>query len=188
MSQLVSMTDINKRINTPLSPDERLKLDNLIRNADNYKDNTEHIRKIKHSKKLITSIGIIEQLKINYGDIRKTNPIEFNEICKSKCSFFYDNYTDIFNKLINDEFDLQILSQFLQVLYAIEESRIDQAEGSVIIGKLLKELYVDSALKRSAKLDLLNQSESENKIEIINRGVSWNEYKKNRDYIMKPFS
>jgi hypothetical protein len=185
------MSNIDKKINTPLNPEERLKLNDLIRNVDDYKDNTQHIRNVKHSKQLITSIGIIEQLKIHYADIKKNNMDEFKELCASKCSFFYTNYTDIFNKLINDEFDLQILSQFLQVLRAIEDAQIDQQEGSVIIGRLLKELYIDSALKHSAKLDLLNDKNDENpreKPEINNRGVSWNEYKKNINYLTAPLS
>jgi hypothetical protein len=106
---------------------------------------------------------------------------EFKELCRNKCSFLYNNYTNIFNKLINDELDLQILSQFLQVLYAIEESHIDQQEGSVIIGKLLKELYIDSALKHSTKIDLLNDEKVNVDRIVINKGISWNEYKKNRD-------
>ena len=31
--------------------------------------------------------------------------------------------------------------------------KVDQHEGSVLVGKLLKELYVDSALRRSENLD-----------------------------------
>jgi len=184
-----------KKINAPLKAEDRLKLDDMIRNNPDYVDTTENIRKVKHSKQLITSVGIIEKLKIHYTDIRRDDPNQFNELCRSKCSFLYNNYTDIFNKLINDELDLQILSQFLQVLRAIEDSVIDQNEGSVIVGKLLKELYVDSALKRSAKLDSLNvtmgggggggdgDDEPTKKPEIVNRGVSWAQYKKNNNFI-----
>jgi hypothetical protein len=170
--------NIAKKINAPLKADERLKLDDMIRNNPDYVDTTENIRKVKHSKQLITSVGTIEQLKLHYADIRRDDPNQFKELCKSKCSFFYNNYMDIFNKLVNDELDLQILSQFLQVLRAIEESQIDQNEGSVIIGKLLKELYVDSALKRGAKLDSLIKPDNDVP-EIVNRGVSWQQYKRN---------
>ena len=34
---------------------------------------------------------------------------------------------------------------------------LDQHEGAYMVGKLLKEMYVDSALKKSDKLDKLNQ-------------------------------
>ena len=173
---------ITKKINAPLQAEDRLKLDDMIRNNPDYVDTTENIRKVKHSKQLITSVGIIEQLKMHYADIRRDDPNQFNELCRTKCSFFYNNYTDIFNKLVNDELDLQILSQFLQVLRGIEDAVIDQNEGSVIVGKLLKELYVDSALKRGAKLDLLNagvsdeEAEAKKKPVIVNRGVSWAQY------------
>ena len=141
-------------IKSTITKEERLKLDKLIRDADDYKDNTEHIRTVKHSKQLIMSVGVIELLKIQYAHIRHTP--EFIELCKDKCPFIYNKYTDIFNKLVKDELDLQILSQFLQVLKAIEESQVDQQEGSVIVGKLLKEMYIDSALKRGYKLDAQN--------------------------------
>jgi hypothetical protein len=182
---------IAKKIQMPLKAEERLKLDDMIRNNPDYVDTTENIRKVKHSKQLITSVGIIEQLKLHYADIRRNDPTQFNELCRNKCSFLYNNYMDIFNKLVNDELDLQILSKFLQVLRAIEDAQIDQNEGSVIIGQLLKELYVDSALKRGAKLDSLNANNNDDdvvgkKMEIVNRGVSWAQYKHNNNFIKKP--
>lgn len=178
------MFDINEKINKPLNNEKRLKLDELIRNTEEYVDNTEKIRELKHSKKLIASVGIIEMLKIQYSDIKNKDMNVFSNICKEKCPFFYNNYTEIFNKLINDEIDLQTLSQFLQVLQAIEQSKIDQQEGSVIIGELLKKLYVDSALKKAAKLDLMNnENKKENEKEIIDRGISWKEYKKNINFL-----
>ena len=45
---------------------------------------------------------------------------------------------------------LRIHRSFLQ---AIEEGEIDQHEGSYEVGKLLKELYIDSALRRETKRD-----------------------------------
>jgi len=176
--------------NKLLKPDERLKLDELMRNNPEYIDKTEHIRKVKHSKLLITSVGIIEKLEVNYANIRLDDPQQFIELCHNKCPFLYNNYTEIFNKLIKDELDLQILSQFLQVLRAIEESQIDQTEGSVIIGKLLKELYIDSVIKQGAKLD--SEAEKDNQTrnaepvrEIVNRGISWSQYKHNNDFLAK---
>ena len=58
-----------------------------------------------------------------------------------------------------------ILFQFLDVLKNIEEEKIDQHEGSFKVGKLLKEIYVDSALRKAKKLDELypNDKELENK-------------------------
>ena len=56
------------------------------------------------------------------------------------------DYTDIYNKIRKDELDLSILNRFLNVLRNIEDGELDQHEGAFVVGTLLKELYVDSAL------------------------------------------
>jgi hypothetical protein len=70
---------------------------------------------------------------------------------------------------------LKILNQFLNILRRIEDGEIDQHEGSFIIGTLLKELYVDSALRKAEKL---NQDEPEvvEPREVVN--ISWKDFKK----------
>ena len=65
----------------------------------------------------------------------------------------------------------------LGVLNMIEDGKVDQHEGSVMVGKLLKELYVDSALKRSENLDKTNESaEVVEKKDAVNK-ISWEEWK-----------
>jgi hypothetical protein len=54
---------------------------------------------------------------------------------------------DIFNRLIKDELDLKIFDRLLDALEKIEDGKVDQHEGSVLVGTILKELYIDSALK-----------------------------------------
>jgi hypothetical protein len=88
----------------------------------------------------------------------------------------FDNYTDIFNKVVRDELDLVIMTKLLHVLKQIEDGEVDQHEGSVIFGKILKELYVDSAIKRGENLD--KQYESEKEPQIEGKNISWKEYKK----------
>lgn len=44
--------------------------------------------------------------------------------------------------------DLDILMKLINVLRNIEEGVMDQHEGSVTVGKILKEMYIDSALKQ----------------------------------------
>ena len=82
---------------------------------------------------------------------------------------------DIFNKILKDEIDLKIMTRLLIVLKLIEDSKVDQHEGSAMVGKILKELYIDSALKTSENLDKEHESEKVEK----NTGaaVSWLEYK-----------
>jgi hypothetical protein len=59
----------------------------------------------------------------------------------------------------------------------VEEERCNQHEGSVAIGKLLKELYIDSALKTGEHLDKLanEQTEPEEKKE-NGREITWNQW------------
>ena len=60
------------------------------------------------------------------------------------------------------------------VLKAIEDGKYDQHEGSVKVGEILKQLYIDSALKGG------NQNEKKEKKERKRKGkkISWAEYKR----------
>jgi len=68
------------------------------------------------------------------------------------------------------------MTKLLTVLKLIEDNNVDQNEGSVMVGKILKELYIDTALKRSDKLD--KEHESEQVEENTGKQLSWKEYKK----------
>ena len=59
----------------------------------------------------------------------------------------------------------------------IENGELDQHEGSVFVGTILKEIYVDSALKKADKLDKQHESEQEPMREPEVQ-VSWKEYKR----------
>ena len=48
---------------------------------------------------------------------------------------------------MKDELNLNILGAFIRKLKEIEDGVTDQHEASVHIGQILKEMYVDSALK-----------------------------------------
>jgi hypothetical protein len=99
----------------------------------------------------------------------------YNE-CISECNFLFTYYTDIFNKIRKDEIDIGILNKFLDVLRRIEDGELDQHEGSFTVGTLLKELYVDSALKKAEKLEEQFEKKDEPKRSEIK--ISWNQYKK----------
>ena len=64
----------------------------------------------------------------------------------------------------------------LEVLQTIEDGKVDQHEGSVVCGKLLKELYIDSAIRRGENLDKENIVEPVVYAEAKN--ISWKDYKK----------
>jgi hypothetical protein len=158
-----------------LNNNERLNLDKLIKESD-CENNTEHIRKVKHSVLLRDDIRNMDRLKTTHKDLRILDNDKFQQICQRECSFLFTNYSDIFNRLIKDELDLTIMTKLLTILKLIEDGKVDQHEGSVMVGRLLKELYVDSAIKHGENLD--KQYDSEPKPEKIDgMKISWKEYK-----------
>ena len=159
-----------------LSPDERLNLKKLLSEMDS-EDNTAHIRKVKHSLVLRDEIRKLDTFKLKNVDMKLNDPEKYTELCRSTTPFLYNNYTDIFNRIIKDEIDLEIMTKLLIVLKLIEDGKVDQNEGSVMVGKVLKELYVDSALKTSENLDKQN-SVTETPIET--KPISWKEYKQKK--------
>ena len=155
---------------------EKLDLKQFLDNNSNYVDNTEHIRTLKHSTSIRDAVRTIENLKVSQSVLKESDNEAFVELCKSECRFLYDAYTDLFHKLVKDELDLTIMTKLLTVLKLIEDGKVDQNDGSVMVGKILKELYVDSAMKRADALD--KEHEAEKQKPINGKAISWNEYKK----------
>jgi hypothetical protein len=153
---------------------ESLDLKRLI-NETQCENNTENIRKLKHSVLINNDIRNLENLKKTNVSLRKSNPDEFNEVCQRECNFLFNHYTDIFNKIIKDEIDLRIMTKLLICLKLIEDGNVDQHEGSVMVGKILKELYIDSAIKRGENLD--KERESERVEPNTGKKMSWKDFK-----------
>ena len=151
---------------------QRLQLKKMI-DANNTEDQTQAIRRLKHSQLLIEDIRALQQLKFKHkGDLLKVH-----DDAVTMCTFLYTNYTDIYNKVKNDEIDLPLLNQFLNVLQRIESGEMDQHEASYLIGTILKEIYIDSALKKADKLDKQRAAAAAVPTAAVNK-VSWSEYKK----------
>ena len=132
---------------------------------------------IKHSVLIRNDIRKLDILNTN-SELKKTDLEKFKEKCAAEAPFLYNNYTDIFNKMVSDELDLTIMTKLLVVLKLIEDATVDQHEGSVMVGKVLKELYVDSATKRMDNLDA--QYEADKPVPIEGRKVSWKEFEDSR--------
>ena len=129
-----------------LNNQEKLDLAALIK-ANESEDFTEDIRSKKQSSLIRTDVKQMVYLKQKYERLAKSNPGEFDKMCTSQCNFLFNNYTDIYNKIKNDNLDLNILDNFLTILKKIEDGELNQHEGSYLVGKHLKELYIDSALR-----------------------------------------
>jgi hypothetical protein len=150
---------------------QRLQLQKMI-SANNVEDQTDLIRNLKHSHVFKSEIKTMMMLKEKYrGDDEK-----IREECMNDCGFLFTYYTDLFNKIRKDEIDLSILFKFIEVLRKIEDGEVDQHEGSFMVGTLLKELYIDSALKKADKLDEQYSTEDPVKKEPI-VSISWKQFK-----------
>ena len=157
--------------------EEKLNLKKMIAQSQEYVDHTEDIRRLKHSGLLLDGMRDIEKLKRSNPELRKKSQDEFTELCKTTAPVMYKLYTDLFHKLVNDELNLVIMVKLIRVLELIEQGQLDQNEGSVVVGKILKELYVDSAIRLGDKLDKANE---ENAPEVQTKpepkNISWKQW------------
>ena len=153
---------------------EKLQLSKMI-NENNVQDFTEEIRKKKHSSKIRDDIKKLVRLKKTNTRLKLRSNEEYTNLLITNCSFLFNNYMDIFNKVKNDEINLTTLWKFLDVLKQIEDSKLDQHEGSFKVGQILKELYIDSAVKKADKLNHDREIHAEPKKEPKN--ISWAKYK-----------
>ena len=135
-----------------LSDKDRLNLQEMVKSYG-AEDNTKKIRELKHSKQLKETVIVFMNLKKKYNRMLLNDKKSFEKIAMKHCRFLWVNYTNIFNRLLKDELDLRILLKFIEKLKEIEDGDIDQHEASVEIGKILKSMYVDSALKREKKFE-----------------------------------
>lgn len=168
-----------------MDPEQRIHLQKLI-DANETQDHTEVIRRVKHSSQIHQDVSTMIKLKRDYARLAKSNPKQFDAICVSRCEFLFKFYTDLFNRLKSDEIDLNLLFKMIQILRNIEDGKLDQHEGSFEVGKILKSIYVDSALKRAEKLDAEKEAKdkrsaskaaSTTRPAIPDKKLSWAEFK-----------
>lgn len=151
---------------------QKILLKKLI-NDNNIEDQTDKIRDLKHSTLIKQDIINFNILKQKNTELYLKNPEEFNKLCIQECNFLFTNYTDIYHKIIKNTIDLNMFGYFLQVLEQIEKGELDQHTASFKIGSLLKEIYIDSAVREGNLLDEQNAQPEKNK----GSNISWKQYK-----------
>ena len=77
--------------------------------------------------------------------------------------------------MIKGEMNPSILFNLLDVLQSIENGVYDQQEGSVKVGQLLKEIYIDHKLAETARLD----EQYPKPVIQEHKKISWTDFKKN---------
>lgn len=168
-----------------MNDDEKYHLKKMIA-ANDTEDNTGILREIKHSTQIYDDVLTMSKLKRDYVRLAKSNPKQFDAMCVSRCAFLFKYYTDIYNRLKAGEIDLNLLFKMIRILRDIEDGKLDQHEGSFEVGKILKKIYVDSALKRSDNLDA-EQAAKEKRVStktaktsrpaIPEKKISWADFK-----------
>jgi cell division protein YceG involved in septum cleavage len=168
-----------------MDPEQRIQLQKLVE-ANETEDHTEVIRRVKHSSQIYVDVTTMIKLKSEYARLAKSNPKQFDAICVSRCAFLFKFYTDLFNRIKTGEIDLNLLFKMIQVLRDIEDGKLDQHEGSFEVGKILKSIYVDSALKRAENLDAEKEAKDKRaavksakttRLPIPEKKLSWSEFK-----------
>lgn len=160
---------------------ERLQLDKLI-SANNVEDVTKDIMDRKHSLLIKADIERMITLKRDYLELEMSSPERFDTLLTSQCNFLFTNYFDIFNRIKKNELNLDIMGSFLSVLKQIEDGELDQHTGAYRVGKLLKELYIDSAITRGGKLDEKHGLNSNNVIQAPTNNISWKQFKERKEF------
>jgi len=154
---------------------QRLNLQEMIKAYD-ADDNTSKIRQLKHSRLIRDEVEKMVNLKKKYNRMMTFEPKKFEKIVISHCNFLWTNYTNIFNRIMKDELNLNILRKFIDTLREVEDGGLDQHEASVKIGEVLKQLYIDSALQREKKLDVEDKKRAPKHKKPVNN-ISWAKFK-----------
>lgn len=162
-----------------MDENNRLKLNEMIK-ENNVTDQTELIRELKHSSIIRNETKKMLELLENSPSATFS---ELRDITMMDCYFMFSYYTDLYNRLLKKELDVSLLYKFLDILEQIENGECDQHTASFRVGTILKEIYVDSALKKAEKLKRENEArekeeESNRKPEVEPMKISWRSYKR----------
>ena len=157
-----------------IDDETRLKFNELLKESD-ASDNTEKIRKLKHSSKIKEQVSIMLDIKKRYTRLDKETVYKMID---TQCNWLFTHYFNLFNKLKKDELDIQILGQFVNALKAVEDGDMDQHEASVKVGQILKKLYIDSALKKDKKEEAKRERQRKKKPTNRKGKLTWAQYKK----------
>ena len=152
---------------------EKTQLDKFLC-ENNVEDVTATIRANKHSAPLKEDLKILYELvdrAIEDGsEIDEQNP-------EGKCMFLFTYYTDIFNRVKKNKLDRKILDKFVDILAEIENCEEDQHSAAHKVGKYLKELYIDSALREAEQREDKEEGE---KPKQPARQVTYTQFKKKK--------
>jgi hypothetical protein len=136
-----------------MNDQQRIQLQNMI-NKHNVSDQTDLIRQLQHSRLIRDDVNkLVKIVEAHYIENDETSAEKIKEEGVQQCSFLFRFYTDIFNKIRTREINLEFLYRALFVLEKIENNEVGQHEASYEVGMILKEMYLDSAVRKADKLN-----------------------------------
>jgi len=157
-----------------LTENELFQLKKMVE-SNNTTDQTNEIRSLKHSPEIKKAVHGLMQLKAAKRELLQSDKKAFEVEALEVAGFLFYNYFELYNQLIANDIDEGIMNQFLDILAQIEEGVVDQHEGSYMVGKILKEIYIDSKVKEMERLDKLSETEKMSKK--TGKLLSWKQYK-----------
>jgi hypothetical protein len=135
-----------------ISEHDRMQLKKMIAHNGGMEDNTSKIRENNHSGEIRRCIQYISDYKRAHPTLLKEDKIKFEEEVLKEAGFLFFHYMDIYNLVLKQD-DLSVLDNLINVLENIENGVCDQNEGSYLVGKLLKEIYIDTWLRKTSSQD-----------------------------------
>lgn len=131
-----------------MDKNERQILDKMIKESD-FVDNTHKIRNIKNSDLIKNDVNKLLKLKQKYANVSDLDI--YKKMAQIECGFLFKNYKPIFEKLIDNKLELSVMLLLIKTLKKIENGELDQNEGSVEVGKILKQIYIDKVIVEERK-------------------------------------
>jgi len=132
---------------------QRIQLSKLVKD-NGAVDQTALIRQLKHSAILLNEADKMVAILAKYELPLQPGPKldEARLECAIASNWLFQFYTDIFNRILKCELDMAMFRKFVAILKQIEDGELDQHEASFQVGTILKEIYIDSALKKADKM------------------------------------
>ena len=127
---------------------ERQILEKMVKESD-FVDNTHIIRNMKNSDLIKNDVNKLLKLKQKYGSVSDLDI--YKKMAQIECAFLFKNYKPILEKLIDGKLELNVMLLLIKTLKKIEEGELDQNEGSVEVGKILKQIYIDKVIVEERK-------------------------------------
>mgnify|MGYP001402231675 CR=1 FL=1 len=131
-----------------MDKNERQILDKMVKESD-FVDNTHIIRNMKNSDLIKNDVNKLLKLKQKYANVSDLDI--YKKMAQIECGFLFKNYKPIFEKLIDNKLELSVMLLLIKTLKKIENGELDQNEGSVEVGKILKQIYIDKVIVEERK-------------------------------------